>query len=261
MKKENYILVLGAGGNIGGKVAQELLSRGAKVGVVGRNRSRLGQFEGKAEVWEGDFNDDAFLHQAFLKANRLLLTVPDDAFTDVAATAQRLARLLQGTAVTHIVNISNSIIQKAGKPTRLVALEEELNRYLPQHLLHLRCGNFFENLNWGLHTPYAPNLKLPYVSSYEVAFEAANHLQQRDFTGKEVKALLGERDYGMAELAAAAGVTYQQLPYTPENIHFYRPFNEGDFEVEPRIGKREPGTDERFTLTYFLQHDLQRGKV
>ncbi|MCX2742187.1 NAD(P)H-binding protein [Pontibacter anaerobius] len=256
--ESNYILVLGAGGNIGGKVAQELVAQGAQVGVVGRSRSRLSRFEGKAEILEGDFSDDVFLHHALQKASSLFLTVPNDVFSDVSATARRLARLLQGTAVTHIVNISNSIIRRAGKPTGLVALEEELNKCLPQHLLHLRCGNFFENLNWGLHTPYLPDLKLPYISSYEVAHTAAQHLLQQDFTGKQAKALLGERDYSMAELAAAAGVTYQQLPYTSENIHFYKPFNESDFEVEPRSAKYEPGREERFTLKYFLIHDLKQ---
>ncbi len=253
--------MLGAGGNIGGKVAQQLLKQGAKVAVAGRSRGRLSQFEERATILEGDFNDDAFLQQAFGGAISLFLTVPDEAFADVPATAKRLARLLHGTPVTHIVNISNSIVKKAGQPTRLVALEQELDKCLPQHILHLRCGNFFENLNWGLHTPYAPDLMLPYISSYEVAFEAANHLQRQDFTGKQVKALLGEREYSMAELAAAAGVTYQQLPYTPENIHFYKPFNEGDFQVEPRAGKYKPGRDERFTLAYFLQHGLQRSEV
>lgn len=256
MENAEYILVLGAGGNIGGKVAKELLSYGKRVGVIGRSRSRLSQFQGRAKVWEGDFEDDNFLSQALSKASSLFLTVPDTAFSDVKATAQRLAQLLQHTPVTHIVNISNSIIRKGGVPTRLVAFEEELNLTLPQHLLHLRCANFFENLNWGLHTSYAPDLKLPYISSYEVAAVAAAHLAQQDFTGKKVQALLGARDYSMAELAAEAGVAYQQLPYTPENTHFYKPFNEGDFEVEARVPATYP-IEERFSLRYFLDNDLK----
>ena len=260
MENSEYILVLGAGGNVGGKIADELLKYGKRVGVVGRSRSRLSRFQGKAQVWEGDFEDDNFLSQAFGKASSLFLTVPDTAFADVKATAQRLAQLLQHTPVTNIVNISNSIIRKGGVPTRLVAVEEELNRTLPQHLLHLRCGNFFENLNWGLHTPYAPDLRLPYISSYEVAAVAAAHLANQDFTGQTVKALLGARDYSMAELAAEAGVTYQQLPYTPENVHFYKPFNEGDYEVEARTPFSHP-TEEKFSLRYFLDNDLKASAV
>ncbi|NDK56755.1 NAD(P)H-binding protein [Pontibacter fetidus] len=256
MEKQNYILILGAGGNIGGKIADRLLAQEVTVGVVGRNPENLKRFEGKAELWLGDFNDDTFLKEALRKASSLFLTVPDSAFSDLNATAARLARLLKDTPVTHIVNISNSIIKKAGQATRLVALEAELNYYLEQHMLHLRCGNFFENLNWGLHTPYAPDLKLPYVSSYEVAHVAAAHLLQQDFTGKQVQALTGNQDYSMAELAAAAGVNYRQLPYSDENVHFYKPFNEGDFEVEPRLASYTLA-DEQFTLAYFLKHDLK----
>ncbi|AKD03599.1 NAD(P)H-binding protein [Pontibacter korlensis] len=257
MKKKNHILILGAGGNIGGKVAKELITLGEQVAVFGRSRERLSSFEGKAELKEGDFNDDKALGQALQKANSVFLTVPDAAFNDATATAKRLGVLLQETPVTHVVNISNSIVRKGGVPTRLVALENELNEALRQHLLHLRCANFFENLNWGLHTPYAPDLRLPYISSYEVAYVTARHLQQQDFTGKQVKALLGERDYSMAELAAAAGVAYQQQPYTPENIHFYKPFNDGDFVVEQRQDSHTSvQKEERFTLGYFLKNNL-----
>jgi uncharacterized protein YbjT (DUF2867 family) len=256
MEKQNYILVLGAGGNIGGKIAEELIARGATIGVVGRTRENLRRFEGKADLWVGDFNDDVFLQEALSKANSVFLTVPDTAFEYMNFTAARLARLLKHTAGTHIVNISNSIVKKAGQATRLVALEAELNKNLDQHILHLRCGNFFENLNWGLHTPYAPDLKLPYVSSYEVAHITAEHLLKQDFTGKQIQAVTGAQDYSMAELAAAAGVTYKQLEYTPENIHFYKPFNEGDFEIEPRQAN-STSADEKFTLAYFLKHDLK----
>ncbi|WP_172798118.1 NmrA family NAD(P)-binding protein [Pontibacter akesuensis] len=262
MKKKHYTLILGAGGNVGGKIAEELLERGAHVAVVGRSRSRLQQFEGRATLFEGDFDDDAFLKQALAYASSLFLTVPDNALLTPAATAARLKNLLAGTAVKFILNISNCITRKGGVATRLVAFEEALNASLPQHLLHLRCANFFENLNWGLHTPYHPDLKLPYISAYEIAHVAASHLQKQDTKGKQVQVLLGERDYSMAELAAAAGVRYQQLPYTPENEAFYRPFNEGNFEVETRTSHNTSApSHEKFTLEYFLEHELSAAVV
>ena len=260
--KSNRILVLGAAGNIGGKIAHALLTAGAAVAVAGRSRKRLEQFEGKATILEGDFGDDAFLQQAFANATSLFLTIPDEHLVDPAATAARLGSLLQGTPVKHVVNISNSIVYKAGAPTRLVAMEQELNKLQDINILHLRCANFFENLNWGLHTPYAPDLQLPYISSYEVANTAAKRLLQPDFLGKTVEVLLGPRDYSMAELAAAAGERYKQLPYTPENEHFYRPFNEGDFIVEKRTaGNTSNQLETRFTLEYFLLHELIKQPV
>ncbi|WP_439879907.1 NmrA family NAD(P)-binding protein [Pontibacter sp. MBLB2868] len=256
--KEDLILVFGAGGNIGGKIADELLAAGANVGVVGRSRARLQKFEGKAEIWAGDFMDDAFLREAFWSARSLFLTVPDECFADPAAAARRLEELISESNITHVVNISNSIIKKGGSATRLVAFEQELNKIAGINLKHLRSANFFENLNWGLHTPYRPELKLPYISSYEVAHVAAQYLYQQNFEGKSVDVLLGTRDYSMAELAAAAGEVYKQQPYTDQNIGFYKPFNEGDFEVEPRtIQNTSKLTDNRFSLEYFLERDLQ----
>ncbi|PRY12642.1 uncharacterized protein YbjT (DUF2867 family) [Pontibacter ummariensis] len=258
MTQDNYTLVMGASGNIGGKIAQELLALKASIGVVGRHEARLKQFEAQADLWVGEFGDDAFLQHALSKASSLFLTVPDEFLIDPATTAQRLGRLLKDSPVTHIVNISNCVVQKGGVATRLVALEEELNKLKGLNLIHLRSGNFFENLNWGLHTPYRPDLQLPYISSYEVAHIAAYHLYKRDFEGQVVEVLAGERDYSMQELAAAAGIAYQQLPYTPENISFYKPFNEGDFEVAARTGRGTAASlNEKFTLAYFLQHDLR----
>ncbi|MFD2513354.1 SDR family NAD(P)-dependent oxidoreductase [Pontibacter locisalis] len=258
MNEQKYVLVLGASGNIGGKIAQELLSKGATVGVVGRDFSRLKKFEGKADIWAGDFMDDAFLEKAFNKATSLFLTVPDACFSDPAATALRLGKLLKGSKITHIVNISNSIVKKGGVATRLVALEQELDKIPGVNIKHLRSANFFENLHWGLHTPYNPDLQLPYISSYEVAYVAAEYLYQQNFEGKSVKVLLGSRDYSMAELAAAAGVVYEQQPYTAENVGFYKPFNEGDFEVEPRTAlNTSQSSDPKYTLQYFLEQDLK----
>ncbi|MFD2246982.1 NAD(P)H-binding protein [Pontibacter ruber] len=257
MNKENYVLILGVTGNIGGKIAQELLYKNVKVGVVGRSRSKLAAFEGKAEVWQGDFNSDEFLKQAFTKATTLFLTVPDEALLTPAATAQRLIRLIQNSSISHVVNISNCITEKYGAPTRLVAFEQELNKAASMNLLHLRCANFFENLNWGLHTPYRPDLALPYISSYEVAAVAAQHLATRDFSGITVQELMGARDYTMAELAAAAGEKYNQLPYTDGNRHFYKGFNDGDFKVTERTSANtSAGTEDRFTLEYFLRNEL-----
>ncbi len=257
MNAESYILILGATGNIGSKIAQELILKNAAIGVVGRNYKKLADFEGKADLLEGDFNNDAFLQQGFSKATTLFLTVPDDTLLDPAATAERLFRLMKNSPIQHVVNISNCIVEKYGQPTRLVAFEQELNKAKGINLQHLRCANFFENLNWGLHTPYKPDLALPYISSYEVAAVAAKHLLQRDFAGISIKELMGPQDYTMAELAAATGQEYLQLPYTASNEHFYKGFNDGDFKVTPRTtANTSAGTEEKYTLSYFLSHDF-----
>ena len=157
-----------------------------------------------------------------------------------------------------MVNISNCTLKRSGNFTSLIRFEQELSKVQGLAVKHLRCTNFFENLNWGINTPYLPDLKLPYISSYEIAHVAANYLQHRNFQGITVDELLGERDYSMAELAALVGVSYTQLPYSEENSSFYRPFNEGDYELVPRTehNTTQP-IEERFTLDYFIRHDLR----
>ena len=258
MTTEKYILILGASGNLGGKVAQELLARRERVAVVARDAKHLSRFSDKAILLVGDYMEDDFLRKALANASALFCTIPAGALATPEASAQRLIALLQESPDTHVVNISNCTLKRSGNFTSLIAFEKELSKVPGIAVKHLRCANFFENLNWGINTPYLPNLKLPYISSYEIAHVAANYLQRRNFEGITVDELLGERDYSMAELAALAGVSYTQLPYSEENSSFYRPFNEGDFELVPRTPQNTtyPG-EERFTLDYFIRNDLR----
>ena len=258
MITEKYILVLGASGNLGGKVAEELLGRGERVGVVARDAKHLSRFSDKAILLVGDYMNDDFLREALANASALFCTIPAEALATPETSAQRLMALLKESPVTHVVNISNCTLKRDGMYTSLIAFEKELSKIEGIAVKHLRCANFFENLNWGIDTPYLPDLKLPYISSYEIAYVATNYLQQRNFEGITVDELLGERDYSMAELASLVGVSYTQLPYSEENISFYRPFNEGDYELVPRTAQNTTHPiEEKFTLDYFIRHELR----
>ena len=95
MTTEKYILVLGASGNLGGKVAQELLARGERVAVVAREAKHLSRFNDKAILLEGDYLEDAFLRKALAHASALFCTIPAEALATPEASAQRLIALLQ----------------------------------------------------------------------------------------------------------------------------------------------------------------------
>ncbi len=256
MDRSNYVMVLGASGNIGGKIVEELLQKDVQIGVVGRSYERLQKFEGKADIFVGDISDDEFIKSVLQKATSLFLTVPDNMLLNPETTAAKIKSYIEHSPITHIVNISNCIVKRAGKFTRLVALEQELNKIQEVNIKHLRCANFFDNLNWGINTPYRADLKLPYISSYEVAHVAASYLYLRNFSQKSVDALFGEKDYSMKEFATILGLAYEQQPYTPQTIDFYKPFNDGDFELD--TGNRISGlSHKKFTLEYFLENDLR----
>jgi hypothetical protein len=198
------------------------------------------------------------LLSAFSQAKALFCTIPDSALASPEIAAERLIALLEASPIQHVVNISNATLKRNGGYTGLIRFEQALSKLQGIALKHLRCANFFENLNWGIHTPYLPDLKLPYISSYEIAHVAANYLQHKNFQGVSTVELMGERDYSMAELAARVGVSYTQLPYSDENRGFYQPFNEGKFELVSRTDQNTSlPAEEQFTLDYFIRHDLK----
>ena len=253
------ILVTGASGNIGSKVAYELLKSGASIKVAGRNRIQLAPFEGQAPVFCGDLEDEAFLRQALEGVTAVFLVMPALRSTSIADFADLFTGAAEAAGVTHVVNISNCTLKRNGKWTTLLDFEQALNKAPHLHIRHLRCANFFENLNWGVHTPYNPDIRLPYISSYEIAHVASAHLQNLDFTGQSVQELMGRRDYSMQDFATLLGIAYQQQPLTEENNWFFGAFNSGQYELVKRTeANTSRETEERFTLEYFLEHHFNK---
>ena len=65
-----------------------------------------------------------------------------------------------------------------------------------------------------------PDLKLPMIATPDVGDYAAQRLLHLDFSGKQTRELLGERDLSMAEVTAAiargigkSDLRYEQFPY------------------------------------------------
>lgn len=253
------ILVTGASGNLGSKVAYELLKSEIPLKVVGRNPEKLAPFEGKTAILCGDMEDEAFLLSALDNVKAVFLVMPQLRTLPVAEFAAVFIRAAEAKGVTHVVNISNCTLKRHGQWTALLELEQALNSAPSLHIKHLRCANFFENLNWGIHTPYHPEIKLPYISSYEIAHTAAAYLANPDFDGKSVDELMGQADYSMQDFADRLGVPYRQQPLTEENSWFFGAFNSGQYELVKRTPANTSRlTEERFSLDYFLEHHFNK---
>ena len=253
------IVVTGATGNLGSKVAAALLEGQQQIRVTGRQTEKLLSYNGKADVMAGDLEDQAFLKQLLYNASAVFLILPTLQRLTLQEFATQFIGIAEECGVTHIVNISNCTLTRWGKPTSLLEFESYLNQATTLHIKHLRCANFFENLNWGIHTPYNPDIKLPYISSYEIAHIAAHYLQEQNFTGHSVDELMGACDYSMSELAAQLGVSYHQTPARPEDQAFFDAFNNGQYELVKRTPANTSATqEERFTLSYFLENDFNR---
>ena len=93
-------VILGASGNTGHVVAKNLLARGQKVRVVGRNAAHLQSLGGEgAEIFIGDVLDATTLTKAFHKADAAYVMIPPNPTSnDVRAYEDRVSDAIAAPA-------------------------------------------------------------------------------------------------------------------------------------------------------------------
>lgn len=230
-------VVTGATGNTGRVVAERLLEQGKEVRVIGRNKDRLQSFaERGAEVFIADLSDQAALTQAFSSADAVYAMVPPNMTSPDFRAEQRriataIAAALEGAGVKHVVSLSSIGADKeagTGPVAGLHAFEAALDRIAGLNAVHLRAGYFMENTLGQAGAikamgktagPLRGDLKLPMIATRDIGEFAAGLLLSCDFTGKQTRELLGQRDLDMNEATRAIGqaiekpdLEYVQLP-------------------------------------------------
>jgi uncharacterized protein YbjT (DUF2867 family) len=227
-------VILGASGNTGSVVADFLLSKGEKVRVVGRDAGRLQRFVDKgAEAFTADLSDAAAITKAFSGARAAYLLLPPVKSREVQEReSDAIAKAVKESGLRYAVHLSSygaQVPENTGPLVGLHASEEKLNAISGLSALHLRAGYFMENNlaaigmihGMGLvGNALLPDVKLPMIAKRDVGNYAAQRLLHLDFSGKQSRELLGERDLSMPEVTAviARGIgkpdlRYQQLSY------------------------------------------------
>jgi uncharacterized protein YbjT (DUF2867 family) len=219
----NMYVVLGASGNTGKVVAKNLLARGQKVRVVGRNAANLQPLAAEgAEIFIGDASDASALTKAFHKADAAYVMIPPNptgndyrAFQDRASDA--IAAAVRNAGVKHVVSLSSFGADKSsgtGPVVGLHDLEQKLNQIDGVNVLHLRAGYFMENtlpqvgairMAGSMIGPVSPNLKLPMIASRDIGAAAVVALLRLGFQGKQTQELQGQRDLDYTEAAGIIG--------------------------------------------------------
>ena len=234
-------VVIGATGNTGAVVANELLTRGQRVRVIGRTAGRL-QALAKlgAEPLVADITDARALSRAFAGANAAYVMVPPDVRSDdVIAHSDRvseaLASAIAEARVKHTVALSSigaDKTERTGSVAALTHLEQKLNQVADLNLICLRAGYFMENTLAQLNVihmlaktggPLRADLKLPMTATRDIGAFAANALLKLDFSGKQTHELLGQRDLDMDEATAIIGKAIgkpdlQYVQLAPEHV-------------------------------------------
>ncbi|HWZ83478.1 MAG TPA: NmrA family NAD(P)-binding protein [Terriglobales bacterium] len=227
-------VILGASGNTGSIIADSLLSKGKKVRVVGRDAGRLQRFVRQgAEAFTGNVSDAIALTKAFSGTRAAYLMLPpitsrEDQERESDAIAQAVRESGLRCAV-HLSSYGAHVPEGTGPVTGLHSSEQKLNAIGGLNVLHLRAAYYMENnlaaisMIQGMGVfghALLPDLKLPMIATRDVGDYAAQRLLDLDFSGKQTRELLGERDLSMAEATTiiARGIgkpdlRYEQFPY------------------------------------------------
>lgn len=235
MKKN--IVILGATGTVGSKIAQILINEGHHVTLVARHTEKLETYRDQgAEIIAAEITDADQLTRAFTGADSAFVLLPDNVKAENTRAYQRqvtgtLIEAIQRSGIRYIVNMSslgshmhegNGIMGGTGEQ------EVRLNQLEGVNVLHIRSAYFMENFlrtiglvkQAGINgTVAAGNHAIPMVATRDVAQVAAGHLAKLDFSGKSVHAVMGPRDYTYSELTSIVGnaigkpdLAYVQLP-------------------------------------------------
>jgi uncharacterized protein YbjT (DUF2867 family) len=227
-------VILGASGNTGSIIANSLLSKGREVRVIGRDTGRLQSFVRKgAEAFTANISDAAALTKAFSGARAAYLILPPiTSREDQERQSDAIAKAAKDSGLRFAVNLSSygaHVPEGTGPVAGLHSSEQKLNAINGLNVLHLRAAYFMENNLEAIGMIHAmgvfghallPDLKLPMIATPDVGDYAAHRLLDLDFSGKQTRELLGERDLSMAEVTAAIargiskpGLRYEQFPY------------------------------------------------
>ena len=281
-------VILGASGNTGSIIANSLLLKGEKVRVMGRDPGRLQRFVGEgAEAFTADMNDAAALTKAFSSARAAYFMLPPaKSREDQERDSDAIAKAVKESGLRYAVHLSSygaQVPEGTGPVAGLHSSEQKLNAISSLNVLHLRAAYFMENnlaaigMIQGMGVfgnALLPDLKLPMVATRDVGDYAAQRLLRLDFSGKQTRELLGERDLSMTETTAviASGIgkpnlRYQQFPYdqvqqaltqmgTPPKsaalyIEMYKAINAG--VLVPQEQPRSPENSTPTSIEKFVQ--------
>lgn len=216
-------VITGATGNIGSKLVANLLAQGQKVRAVGRSADRLKPFVDKgAEAAAGDLRDSGFLTGAFSGTSGVFAMIPPQytnkdfrAYQNEIGTS--IADAIRKSGVRLVVSLSSQgaeLPDRTGPIKGLHDQEERLNKLENVNILHTRPTYFMENLLTFIPMIKIMNMagsairgdvKFAMVATKDIAKFVAERLVKRDFSGKSVRDILGQRDVSLSEAIQIIG--------------------------------------------------------
>jgi uncharacterized protein YbjT (DUF2867 family) len=177
------------------------------------------------------------LTKAFAGAEAVYALIPPNfGVADFRAYQKKIGESIvaavKGSGVKYVVHLSSQGAHLPDRTGPIVGLhdqEERLNRLDGVNVLHLRPTYFMENLLMNIDLIKKMNImgsavrgdvKFAMIATKDIAAYASERLVKRDFSGKSVRDLLGQRDLSLDEAVAVigkklgkTGLKYVAFPY------------------------------------------------
>lgn len=235
---QDVVVVAGATGHIGQRLAGHLLDKNVRVRALGRSAERMASLTARgAGTAVGSLEDAGFVARALQGARAAFVMIPPDyQAADPYAYQQRVATAwaagLRQARVPHVVSLSSvgaHLAERTGPILGLHRMEQALNEVPGVNTVHLRPAFFMENhfnalgaiRHLGAYVnPMRADLAMAQVATRDIAAAAAALLLKPDFSGTTTRELLGPQDVRMADVVVALGraigrpdLAYRQVPY------------------------------------------------
>ncbi|SFU47499.1 Uncharacterized conserved protein YbjT, contains NAD(P)-binding and DUF2867 domains [Polaromonas sp. YR568] len=236
------VVVMGATGRTGKRVATALLASGIEVHVLGREPARLADLKkAGARVWAGDPTRGDFLKEAFKGADAVYTLLPykvsePNYRATQALLGEAIIEGIRGSGVKNVVYLSSLGADQPGGTGMIDTMREQEQRLQALmkstpglNVLCLRAGSFFENFYAALDVikheginadAVRPDYPVPMIASSDIADAAVAALKALDWKGFAVRELLGQRDISYTEATRILGerigrpeLQYVQLSY------------------------------------------------
>jgi uncharacterized protein YbjT (DUF2867 family) len=218
-------VVMGASGNTGHIVANNLLTRGQKVRVIGRNSTHLQPLVSRgAEAFIADVTDSSVLAKAFDGADSAYVMIPpnitsNDPLGHSNRASDAIAAAVHKAGTKNVVVLSSigaELPSGTGPIVGLHNLEQKLNQIGNANILYLRCAYFMENTLPQVNAirkmgsaagPLLPDLRIPMIDTRDIGNVAADALLHPTMREKQTRELLGQRDLSYNEVTSSIGKT------------------------------------------------------
>jgi uncharacterized protein YbjT (DUF2867 family) len=215
-------------GNIGSKIVQGLLDKGAEVVMIAleRHRTKLSPLAAELRIASSDSSPE--LAEALSGVSDLFWLTPPNTRQEnmrpwFQRTAHAAAEAIKAAGVKRVVNLSSigaGMEEGMGTLTYMGDVEKILNDAAP-NIRHLRPGYFMENLllqksgieNGEVVFPFSPFHDLPWIAAKDIAAAAVNYLLEPSWRGQGWHHLMGPENLSGIQLASALGVNYRQSTF------------------------------------------------